>query len=110
MEIIIKGYISQVVQVAEHADLAKLCDSGEHGELYAAVHGLQCAVEAFERATVLVLQFFISYGLQQWFVILVNEDDHALTGLLVGALYYSLETCTERALCLTFAIYLLILL
>ena len=110
MEIIVKGYISQVVQVAEHADLAKLRNSGEHGELYAAVHGLQCSVEAFQRAAVLLLQFFIAYGLQQWFIVFIHEDDHALTCLLVSALYYSLETCTERALCLTFAIYLLILL
>ena len=39
------GYVFQVVEVAEDADFAEFCDSGQHREPDMPVHGLEHSVE-----------------------------------------------------------------
>ena len=57
------GNVTQVVQIAEHADLAELGHSRKQGKADASVHGFQSSIEGFQGAAVFVLQGFITDGL-----------------------------------------------
>ena len=57
------GNVTQVVQIAEHADLAELGHSREQSKADAPVHGFQSSVEGFQGTAVFVLQGFIADGL-----------------------------------------------
>ena len=87
--------VDEVVQVGEHAHLAKLCHTGKQGELDASVHGFQHAVEGFQRRAEAVLQFGMGDGRQQRLVILVYQDNYSLARLLIRLPYHILETLTS---------------
>ena len=71
-------YVIKVVQVAEHAHLAKFCHTGEKCEAYVSVERFQYRVECFEYIPVFVLKHLVADGLQHWFVVLVHEYHHGL--------------------------------
>ena len=75
-------YVNQIVQVAENAHLAEFGHARQESKTNVAVAGLQHSVECLQHATIGILQRFVANGLQQWLVILIHEDDHALAGLL----------------------------
>ncbi len=81
MEILAHGDVLQTVQAAEHAQLAELRHTREHGETYVPVTGLQGAVKGLQCAAVLVLQSLVADGLQHGFVVFVHEDDHTMSRL-----------------------------
>ena len=60
---VVHGDVHQVVQIAEHADLAELGHSRKQGKADAPVHGFQSSVEGFQGTAVFVLQGFIADGL-----------------------------------------------
>ena len=93
------GNVPQVVQIAEHADLAELGHSRQQGKADAAVHGLQCSVERLQGAAVLVLQVFVADGLQHGLVVFIDENHHPAACLLACTADEALET--ERKACFT---------
>ena len=76
--------VNKVVQVGEHAHLAKLRHTGKQGELDVSVHRFQHAVEGFQGRAETVLQFGMGNGSQQGLVVLVYQDDYSLACLLIG--------------------------
>ena len=91
----IHGDVVKVVQVAEHADLAELRDSGQEGKLNVSVAGFQGSVETLKGGAVFVLKSIVAYRLQDRFVVLVHEDDHSPVGFFIGSLNDSLESSAE---------------
>ena len=77
------GDVFQVVEVAEDADFAEFCNSGQHRKPDVPVHGFEHSVEWLENASELFLQLFVAYGLEQRLVVLIYEDGYAVSGLLV---------------------------
>ena len=77
------GDVIQVVEVAEYADFAEFCDTSQHREPDVPVHGLEHTVKWLEYVAVFLLQGLVADGLEQGLVVLVHEDDHAVSGLLV---------------------------
>ena len=94
------GNVTQVVQIAEHADLAELGHSREQGKADTAVHGFQSSVEGFQGTAVFVLQGFIADGLKHGLVVLIDENHHAAACLLAGAADDALKTKGQT--CFTF--------
>ncbi len=88
--------VVQTVQAAEHAQLAELRHTREHGETYVPVTGLQGAVKGLQCAAVLVLQSLVADGLQHGFVVFVHEDDHTMSRLLACTTDDASKTQRER--------------
>ena len=57
---VVHGYVRQIVEVAEHAHLAKLGDSCDECELYVFVLSLQYGVEGLELVAVFLLQLRVA--------------------------------------------------
>ena len=97
---VVHGDVHQVVQIAEHADLAELGHSREQGKADAPVHGFQSSIESFQGAAVFVLQGFISDGLQHGLVVLIDENHHPTACLLACTADDTLKTKGQT--CFTF--------
>ena len=82
------GQVFHIVQVAEHAHLAKFCHACEESEANHSIERFQHRIEGFQLATVGILQGGIADGLQQRLVIFIDKDHHALPRLLVCMLYH----------------------
>ena len=91
--------VVQVVQVAEHADLAELGDTRQQGELDAAVHRLEYAVERFQRIAEFALKVIVADSLKQGFVVFVDEDGHTLARLFAGTFHDAFEAQRKGGLC-----------
>jgi len=97
---VVHGDVHQVVQIAEHTDLAELGHSREQGKADAPVHGFQSSVEGFQGTAVFVLQSFIADGLKHGLVVFVDENHHTAACLLAGTADDTLKT--KGKTCLTF--------
>lgn len=92
------GDIVQVVQIAEHTDLAKLGNPRQQSELDATVHCLQHSIEGFQYAPIYSLKLLIADGLQHGLVIFVYQNGNPLPRLLVSTFYHAFETEGEGCL------------
>jgi len=92
------GDIVQVVQIAEHTDLAKLGNPRQQSELDATVHCLQHSIEGFQYAPIYFLKLLIADGLQHGLVIFVYQNGNPLPRLLVSTFYHAFETEGEGCL------------
>ena len=79
--------MSQVVKVAEHADLPELGHTGEEGELDVSVHCFQDSVERFEGIAESVLELRFGYCLKQRFVIFVHQNYSSQSSLQTCPFY-----------------------
>ena len=89
---VVHGDVHQVVQIAEHADLAELGHSRKQGKADAAVHGFQCPIESFQGTAVFVLQGFVADGLKHGLIVFVDENHHTAACLLAGTADDALKT------------------
>ena len=86
------GYITQVIQITEHAHLTELRHARQHGKMNEAVTRLERAIECFERVTEFCLQFRICDGLQHRFVVLIYQNHHLLPHFLRSPTNNSFKT------------------
>ena len=78
------GNVLQIVEVAEHAYLAKPGNTRQHGQAQVTVGTLKHTVEGLQGIAELRLQFLVPYGLQHGLVIFVHQYHHISSGLLLG--------------------------
>ena len=92
------GNVIQIIQVAEYADFAEFGYACQQSELDITVFRLECSIKRFQGIAELLLQFFVPDSLQHGFVILIHEDNYALSRLLTGSLNDAGKTQGEGSL------------
>ena len=78
------GYVVEVVQLAEDAELRKLRDASDEHELQPRVEHLQRTVEVLHQEPQLAQVLLLVHHVEQRSVILVDDDHNLLPRLLVG--------------------------
>ena len=76
--------VGEVVEVAEDAYLAETGHASDETKFDVAVLCLHHRVESLHLAAVVILQFRVTDGIEQWFVVLVNKDDNLPACLIAG--------------------------
>ena len=80
----VEGELLQVVELAEHRELGELRDAGEEYEAQILRLCLQWREETADAVADVLLQVRVVDAVEHRRVILVDEDDHLLAGLVMG--------------------------
>ena len=98
------GYITQVIQITEHAHLAELRHARQHGKMNRTVARLEGTVKSFECVTEFCLQFRICNGLKHGLVVLINQNHYTTSRLFIRPLDDIHETFLRHTVFLFVAI------
>ena len=84
-EIIAHADVLQVIQFAEDAQLAELADAGDEEKAKILSQPFEGAEELPHLVAELLLQGGVGIAVQQGSIVLVNQHDHLLSGLLISS-------------------------
>ncbi len=99
------GYVEDVVQTAEHAELAEFSDTGEQHEPQLRILGFHHAVEIVKQCLVVVKELLIVHAAYDGDVVFVDEHDDASPRSLIGMVNQALEAVWHRLVMLVMSVY-----
>ncbi len=100
----IHRHVGQVVDGGEDAELGELGDACDKAELDHWLQLLQTLIEFLHHLAYLLQPAVLMKHVEQWRVVLVDDDRHLLVGRCIGTLYQTGETHARRRLPYTPAI------
>ena len=100
--------ILDIVQLAEDAQLRELRDTCQEYETQIRIAGFQRTIEVTHHVAKLRQLFLLMHHVQQGSVVLIDQDNHLLTGLGVGTFNETFQTLVRINSALITSVYLLV--